>query len=663
MRRAAPATAVVTGLAAATCALLVGGQASPADLPGLGGPGPVTSWGLPLARTTADLAASAVVGLLLGATALSPRLPGHVRSVGPAGYRWLRTAAWCAALWLLCVLSVLVLTTSDLLGTPVSALPAVSVVSFAVDVEQGRALLVTAGGAAVIAVAAGSVLRARSSWLLLCVALAAVCAPVFTGHAAGGDNHQLAVSSLLIHVIAAVLWAGGLLALVTARALAAADLHRATARFSGLALWCAVAVAASGAAGAAARLTSWSQLTGTTYGLLLCAKTFAVVALAGFGLWQRRQALPQLAAGRSRVFVRLVAVEVVLFAAVMGLAALLARTATPQPTVAEDPAVELLGFAMPAPFSVDGAVTAWLPEPLFIAAALAATIAYGAAAWRLRARGDRWPTGRLLWWIGGWALVVVATSSGLARYGPLLFSVHMTQHLILAMIAPMMLVLAAPVTLALRALRPDTDPTWPGPRTWLSGFVHGRLAQLGAHPLVALALYAGSLYVVYMSGLYEAALRSHLLHLVLYAHFLAAGYLFFWVVMGADRAPRPLAYPLRLIVLLASMAMHALFGLIVMQSGSVIAADWYAALPRDWGASPLEEQRLGGGIAWSLAEVPAAVAAVALLLRWARADRLEAARLDRAMDRAADRGEDGALEEYNRMLARLAADDAAESHR
>ncbi|MEV0453856.1 cytochrome c oxidase assembly protein [Catellatospora methionotrophica] len=662
-RRVVPAAAVACGLGAATLALLAGGQAAPVDLPGLGGPGPLTSWALPVSRVAGDLAATAVVGLLLGAAALSPRLAGHSRTVGPAGYRWLKAAAWCAVGWLMCVLSVLVFTTSDLLGVPVSSLPAATFVSFALDVEQGRALLVSAAGAAMVAVAATFVLRARSVWLLLCAAAVAVCAPVFTGHAAGGDNHQLAVSSLLIHVAAAVLWAGGLLALVTARRLPAADLHRAVARFSRLALWCAVAVAASGAAGAAARLTSWSALTSTTYGLLLSIKTVAVLALAGCGLWQRRRALPHLAAGRPGVFARLAAVEVLLFAAVMGLAAVLSRTPAPESGTVEDPAVELLGFAMPAPFNLGNVVTAWLPEPLFIAAALAATVAYGAAVWRLHARGDRWPALRLWCWLGGWALVVVATSSGLARYGPLLFSVHMTQHLILAMIAPMLLVLAAPVTLALRALRPDTDPLWPGPRTWLTGFVHGRLARLAAHPLVALALYAGSLYAVYMSGLYEAALRSHALHLLLYAHFLAAGYLFFWVVMGADRAPRPLAYPLRLIVLLASMAMHALFGLIVMQSGSVIAADWYAALPRDWGASPLDEQRLGGGIAWSLAEVPAAVAAVALLLRWSRADRLEATRLDRAMDRAEDRGEDSALDTYNRMLAQLAADDAARQSR
>jgi cytochrome c oxidase assembly factor CtaG len=71
---------------------------------------------------------------------------------------------------------------------------------------------------------------------------------------------------------------------------------------------------------------------------------------------------------------------------------------------------------------------------------------------------------------------------------------------------------------------------------------------------------------MYFTGLYEAALHSHPAHLAMYAHFLVAGYLFFWLLIGVDRPPRPVPHPLRLPLLFASMVLHAFFGVIPMQS-------------------------------------------------------------------------------------------------
>jgi len=139
-----------------------------------------------------------------------------------------------------------------------------------------------------------------------------------------------------------------------------------------------------------------------------------------------------------------------------------------------------------------------------------------------------------------------------------------------------------PVTLALRALRPSSDPALPGAREWLIAALHSRATRLLTHPLVALALYVSSLYGMYFTGLYETALRSHAAHLLMYAHFLAAGYLFFWLLIGVDRPPRPVPHPLRLPLLFASMVFHAFFRLIVMQSDQLLASDWYTELARPW---------------------------------------------------------------------------------
>ncbi len=264
-------------------------------------------------------------------------------------------------------------------------------------------------------------------------------------------------------------------------------------------------------------------------------------------------------------------------------------------------------------------------------------------------------------------MIVVATSSGLARYGMVLFSVHMVQHLLMGLIAPILLALSGPVTLALRALRRGPDPAWPGPREWLTAALRLPVSRLLTHPLFALAFYVVSMYAMYLTKLFELALRSHAAHLLMMGHFLLAGYLFFWVTIGVDPAPRRgmdgtvrsrLSPPVALLLVVVSMALHAFLGIIIMQSTALFAHDWFTALPRTWGPTPLEDQYTAGAIAWSFGEIPTLLVAIALCIRWVRADEREARRLDRAADRAEAEGrEDEALAAYNAMLAELAARD------
>ena len=231
-------------------------------------------------------------------------------------------------------------------------------------------------------------------------------------------------------------------------------------------------------------------------------------------------------------------------------------------------------------------------------------------------------------------MIVLATSSGLARYGPVLFSVHMVQHLLLAMVAPILLALAAPLTRGLRAFRKSGDPAWPGPREALQAALRLPVAALLARPLIALGIYVAGMYVMYLTGLFELALRSHAAHLLMVVHFLGAGYLFFWLVIGVDPAPRPRpAPPLRILLVLIAMALHAFLGIAIMQSSELFAGDWFTALPRTWGSSPLADQQLAGGIAWSFGEIPTIVVIAILVRQWIRADEREQRRIDRKLDR------------------------------
>src|SRR5690606_12106525 len=259
-------------------------------------------------------------------------------------------------------------------------------------------------------------------------------------------------------------------------------------------------------------------------------------------------------------------------------------------------------------------------------------------------------TGRTAAWLAGCAALLVATSSGLGRYGPAMFSVHMGQHMILGMLVPILLVLGGPVTLALRALPPAGRSAPPGPREWLLAAVHSPYARLLTHPLVALALFVGSYYALYFSALFPAALPQHWAHKLMNLHFVLAGLVFFWPIIGIDPSPRRLPPAARMGLVFASVPFHAFFGVAVMSGNTALGGDFYRSLALPWVPDVLADQRLGGGLAWAAGEVPLLIVVIALLIQWSRQDERSA----RRADRQADMDGDAELEAYNAMLRRLA---------
>ena len=655
---------VVGGLAAAgaslTGLLWYGGGANLETLPGLPHPGTVTTWALPATRLAIQICAVATIGLLLAAVVLSPRENGGLSAIG---FRRLRVAGWTALAWCLSSLLALVYTLSDYLGGPVTAVVSpTALVNFATDVTHGQALLFSAALAAVVFLTCRISLRPVGATMALAVAVLAAVPPAFTGHTASSGSHQLAASSMLLHAIPVTLWAGGLLALALSGRSRTSDLAVAVGRFSKLAAACLISVALSGVLTAVARLPAPGDLLTSRYGQIILVKIGLLAAIGVVGWWQRRAALPALRRGERRRFAVLSAVEIVLFGLTIGTAVALSRTPPPVELVEEDLATSMLGYPMPPPMTVGRLLGHWLPDPLLVAAALVAAGYYLAGVWRLRRRGDHWPVARTVAFVAACALFIVATSSGLARYAPVLFSVHMVQHLTLAMIVPILLALAAPVTLALRALPKAADRAWPGPREWLQTALRLPVSRVLTHPVFVLAHYLITMYAMYLTGLYELALRSHAAHLLMIGHFLLAGYLFFWVAIGIDPSPRPRPTPpLRMLLVAVAMVLHAFLGIVIMQSATLLAADWFGKLPRTWGPDPLSDQGTAGAIAWSFGELPTLLVVIALFVQWIRADEREQRRLDRAADRAAAEGrEDEALAAYNAMLAELAERDRAQ---
>ncbi len=621
-------------------ALLLGGGVDTVEIAGLAQPGPATIWGLPALRLLSDVLATITVGLVVtGAFGV----PGDGRRVSALAFRMLRRARWAALAWAGTALALIVLTLSDVLGMPLTALPFAAVVSFAWSISQGQALLIQA----VLALAATvlchlALARSTAAWAAG-LALAAVLPPAFTGHAAGAGNHQIAVTSLAMHVLAASLWTGGLIALLTVRR--AKALPDIATRYSRLALACFVAVAASGLINGAVRLGGDWQ---TAYGALLAGKLLALLAIGAIGAVHRTRTLPLLhvAASDRRPFLRLAAGEIVLFGAAFGLAAALSRSPAPIPddVVSADPIIETIGFPMPGPLSAAALLGNPLPDLFFLTIALAGIAAYLIGVRRL---GADWPITRTVSFIAGMLLLAAVTSLGISRYSYVMFSVHMVQHMLLSMAVPILLVLGAPVTLALRTLRKPGDPRVRGPRDWLLIALHSRFARCVTHPLAALAIYGVSLYGLYFGGVLGWLMRYHLGHLAMLAHFVLAGSLLFWVLIGVDPGRRRVAPPILVLVHFASMVLHAFFGLTLLQSTSLIAPEWYLAVHPPWAAPLIEDQQLGAAIAWAFGEIPSGLVMIVLVRQWIRADEREQRRVDRNGDEAHER--------YNEFLAAAAS--------
>ena len=641
--------AVLAGVTAAALAALSLADALTAT--GLPDPGPVTTYGLPFVRAAGEIAAVTATGGFLLAAFLVPPQQNQVLDAG--GYRSLRMATAASGIWAVCALLMVPLTVSDVSGQPLSSrLSFADIWAVADLIEIAGAWRWTALLAVLVTVLSIPVLRWSWTPVLFAGSLVTLLPLVLTGHSSSGGAHDIATNSLLFHLIAGAIWAGGLLALL-AHALRGGE-HAALAarRFSAVALWCFGAMAISGLINALVRVRLSDLLT-TTYGALVLAKAAALIALGVLGWQQRRRGVAALQADPEArgALIRLALVEAVIFGLTFGIAVALGRTPPPAPVNPNLSILEVeIGYDLAGPPTLARLLFDWRFDLVFGTAAIVFAIVYLAGVRRLRRRGDAWPTGRVVAWLLGCLVLLLATSSGFGRYMPAMFSIHMIAHMMLSMLAPILLVLGAPVTLALRALPTAGRNPPPGPREWLLAALHSRYSRFVTNPFVATALFVVGFYGLYFSGLFDAAAGSHAAHVAMNLHFLLSGYLFYWVVIGIDPTPRPIPHLAKLGMVFASLPLHAFFGVVLMGTQSVLAESFYRSLQLPWNTDLLADQRVGGGIAWAAGEVPLVVVLIALFVQWRRTDERTAKRLDRA----AERDDDADLAAYNNMLAELA---------
>jgi cytochrome c oxidase assembly factor CtaG/putative copper export protein len=641
------------GVIVTLLALFVGGALPVHNIPGLPSAGTLTTWLAPLAKLTSDLSAVCTVGLLLAAAAL---LPSSREVLSTAAIRAARLASATAIVWAIAALASLLLTLSETLALPLAdVVKPNTVMSYVSQVPQGGAWLTTAALACITAVVAFEADRLVGAWTALALAIFTLLPPAFTGHAASAGDHDVATSSLVLHIACVTVWVGGLLALVWYANVDGRFIALAVRRFSPLALVCYVSIGVSGVVNAYIRIPEVSDLWSTGYGRLLTAKTVAFVVLGCFGWWHRRRTIPDLERGEANAFKRFALCEGAVMVTTIALAVALSQSPPPPTgqTAPPTPAEILVGFPMPGPPTISGMFTTWRLDLLVVAVLAFLAIGYGWGLRQLHRRGDSWPIGRAFAWYGGLAIVAFATLSGFGEYGRIVFSIHMTQHMVLSMLAPILLVVAAPITLAMRAL-PAAGRNQPtGAREWLIAALNSTPVKILTHPVTAFVLFITAPYTIYFSGLFEVAMRQHWAHEAMHVHFVLVGFLFYESLIGTDPLPYRAGYPVRLLTLFSSLVFHAFFAIALMSSNGVIASSFYEQLNRPWWPDLLTDQNTGAAIAWAFGELPSLIAMVVLLYRWSQDDDRTARRLDRQ----ADRDHDAELKAYNQMLKDRAAQD------
>ncbi|MFF2557419.1 cytochrome c oxidase assembly protein [Nocardia sp. NPDC058058] len=641
-------------VAAVVAALVVGlSSAQALSLLGIPDPGPLTTYGLPAMRAVADLAAALTVGSLLFAAFFVPPQADGLLDVG--GYRALRRAGNAALVWAGASALLVPLTLSDTTGQPfLSSLRPESVWRAANQVDVAGSWRFTVFF--VLALAVGCRIALRWGWtpVLLWLSVISLLPVALTGHSSAGGAHDIATNSLILHLLSACFWVGGLFAVLAYALRDGKYTALATRRFSKIATISYVVIAISGVINAWIRVP-WADLFSTTYGRLILAKTTALILLGVIGYLQRQRAIPDLEKDPSDrgALIRFAGVESLIFAATIGLAVGLGRTPPPELRSVPTPAEVEIGYNLTGPPNLARLAFDWRFDLIFGTLAIVLAVLYLRGVARLKKRGDAWPVGRTISWLTACAVLLIATSSGVGRYAPAMFSVHMAQHMMLSMLAPILFALGGPVLLALRALPPAGRDAPPGPREWILAAVHNPVSRFMTQPVVAAVFFVAGFYVLYLGGIFDKFVGSHGAHLLMNVHFLLSGYLFYWVVIGIDPKPRQVEPLTKLGMVFGSLPFHAFFGIALMSMNTVLGGWFYRALGLGWNNNLLDDQHTGGSLAWASGEIPLVVVMLALLIQWSRSDKKLATRLDRA----ADRDDDAELASYNAMYAELARRD------
>lgn len=572
----------------------------------------------------------AAVGAFLSLAFLFPEKDGFLTS---ASQRLTAKLPILILAWLISAIGNLLATLANLFELSIlGVLDITTVRSYVTQTSLGKLQLFQVFAALLLLIFAKTIRKTGGAFLAYLLSISALIAPIFQSHSSQAGSHGLAIGSLIIHVIALSTWVGAVASLVFMEN----EVRKfALSRISVIATWSVATVVTSGVISSLLRL-GLSDAWLTTYGLLIIGKIALLSLVAILAIKMRRNLKSNL-----------IKFEILVLALIIGIGAILSRfTPIVQSELGYDPVRELVGVAMPAEPNWQRLIFEYEADALMLGILVFATALYIKGVVILSRRKIKWPVGRTISFAFGISLLDYSTSGGLGLYGIFSFQYHMIAHMILSMIAPIFIVLSAPITLALRTLPQGRNSEERGIRGWFISILHSKVSMIWTHPIVVLAIFDGSLFALYFTSLFGDLMSSHFGHLLMNLHFIGAGLLFFFVIVGVDPNPRRTHHLVRMVILLAAMSIHAFFSVALMSSRTLIDGGYYEMLARPWATDLLADQRAGASFGWAMGEIPILIAFIATFIQWIRSDAREAKR--------ADKNSEKNLAEYNEYLRKLA---------
>ena len=596
------------------------------------------------------------IGALIAMSFLLLNLNGSLSTSGEKLRSFLKVSS---LVWLIGIIGSIIFTLAQILNSSLSVVFSGSVLySFITQISLGQYMAFQAFVALLVLVFSFKVSKILTLVFVMLLAQIGLVAPIFQSHAASGGSHSLVIGSLVIHVIGLSMWIGGVIAIAM---MSPSDRPVAVPRFSQLALWAAIAVVVSGTVNSWARL-NFAAAWNSVYAYVVIAKVIATIALVAMGYLHRKN-LEKKDSINWVGFAKLLATEATIMVVVVAMGSWLSSTGSPdRPGVEKfNAALSIVGIETPPKPTLSRILWSYEPDALMIGILITMVALYVKGVIVLTKRGDKWPVGRTISFALGISVIDFATSGGLGLYAHFSFSHHMMAHMLLGMIAPIGLVLGAPITLALRTLPQGRTSEERGVRGTLLAALHSKLGVFYTNPIVALLIFDGSLFGLYFTNLFADLMQSHIGHLLMNLHFIAAGFLFFFVIIGIDPNPRKIPHLVQMVVLFAAMSIHAFFSVALMSTTTLIDKGYFASLQTPWLTDLLADQKLGGSIGWSMGEIPILIALVATFINWLKDDTREAKRIDRKTARQAAMGQPDDLANYNQYLQELAKRDKNES--
>ena len=597
--------------------------------------GPVITWSLQVLKLIFTFVSLLILGKLITITFFvkSNNLTDSLREIGGLA-NLLVVVAVLVAIGQMAYLLGLDLGTTFSPGT---------ISTYLFDLTSSRGYVISAVLALVIALLALFIKSDNSLFLLIILTVSAIVTPLLNSHAAALGDHSLALTSSIIHGVAISIWAGTLIALFPHLSGAGEKIFM---QFGSLARWCVLALALSGLAAAYTRLDSISDFWTSGYGRVVVIKVL-LFSLALFMVNKIHQKFTNNFSIKKFVFVESLFLTLATGFGVALQNTALSRKSIPFETAAED----ILGFEFPPVPGLSEYLFGWHPEWVMLTGAVVGLSLYLIAVRNLKRLQIHWSMGRTISFVIGISLLIWTSSSGISKYAMISFSAHMIQHMVLSMIAPIFLVLGAPVTLALRTLPTSSNHETKNAREWILSLLNSGYAKVISHPISVLIIFTFGLYGLYFTSFFGDLMRSHTGHVYMEIHFLFSGFLFAFMTVGVDPAPRKIPYWSKLMMVLVALGLHTFFALAIMQSRTPVGESWYSQVQPPWIFDLLKENYVGGGIAWAIGEIPTLMLAILVAVQWARSDERTANRLDRAAQRDGDQN----LKDYNERLAKLNA--------